>query len=75
MKSGSLFFVVMNLAMFAFVTPPSTTLAAEFHVTDGDELMSVLFDEVGSNGEDDIVYLAAGSYFQSISDLPPRGVL
>lgn len=73
MKKGLLFFWVMIFVLFTFICPVSTTSAAEFHVTGGNELWSVLFDEVGSNGEDDIVYLAAGTYFQDFPGLPPRG--
>jgi hypothetical protein len=73
LKSRAWFFLARVFALSAVVDPISTVLAAEFHVSDGNELYSVLFDEVGSNAEDDIVYLAAGTYYQSISDFPPRG--
>lgn len=73
MKRSQLVALVMSVALCAFICPVSTTSAAEFHVTGGNELWSVLFDEVGSNGEDDIVYMAAGTYFQDLPGHPPRG--
>lgn len=73
MKKDLSFFVVMILVLFAFICSVSTTRAADFHVTDGNELFSVLIDGVDSNGEDDTVYLAAGTYFQDVPGHPPFG--
>lgn len=48
-------------------------MAREFHVTGGNELFNVLQYDVPSSGEDCIVYLAAGTYFQSLPDAPHVG--
>jgi parallel beta-helix repeat protein len=61
------FKVVALIGVFAlligvvWISPPSTASAAEFHVTNAAELQDAL-TEAGSNGEDDVIYLAAGTY-------------
>jgi hypothetical protein len=61
------FKVVALIGLFAlligvvWIGPPSTASAAEFHVTNAAELHDAL-DAAESNNEDDIIYLAAGTY-------------
>ncbi len=73
MKRTQLAVLMIITAMYVFISPTSRSSAAEFHVTNGNELWSVLLDEVPSNGEDDVVYLAAGTYSHNFPHRPPSG--
>jgi parallel beta-helix repeat protein len=54
-----------------WISPPSTALAqVSHHVTNAAELQDAL-DEAETNGEDDIIYLAAGTYEGNFLYSPP----
>jgi len=70
------FKVIALIGLFAlligvvWISPPSTASAAEFHVTNAAELQDAL-TVAGSNNEDDIIYLAAGTYEGNFVYSPP----
>ena len=53
--------VLALLIGVVWISPPSTASAAEFHVTNAAEFQAAL-DAAESNNEDDVIYLAAGTY-------------
>jgi hypothetical protein len=70
MKKSLLFsLMLVGLLVSGIFTPQS--MAAVFHVTNATEFQSAL-TTAASNGEDDIVYLAAGTYAGNFSYLPPN---
>ena len=69
MKDSLFFRWVCLPALFAIVLT-SQTMAAEFHVTDATGFQNALIT-AQSNGQDDTVYLAAGTYGGNFTYLPP----
>ncbi|RLG62802.1 hypothetical protein DRO21_06930 [archaeon] len=64
--SATLLLLAFLLGMMVAVQP---ALAAEFHVTNATEFQNAL-DKAENNGEDDIIYLAAGTYKGNFEYIP-----
>ena len=60
------------ISLWLFCSLLITIAAAEFHLTDADELQDVL-ETVGNNGDDDTIYLAAGTYQGNFAYSPVDG--
>ena len=66
----SLLFLSMLVGIFAVALFVSQSMAAEFHVTSAAEFQAAL-DAAETNGEDDTIYLASGTYAGNFSYQPP----
>jgi predicted outer membrane repeat protein len=66
--------VVLSLVMAAVLYGlPEQVNAADFHVTTAAEFQAAL-DAAENNGQDDIIYLAAGTYWSNFEYLPQDGM-
>ncbi|MEI6125872.1 MAG: hypothetical protein WCQ99_04885 [Pseudomonadota bacterium] len=64
MKAPKIIIICMALAMFFLHS--AAAWAADFHVTDAQGLQTAL-STAAANGQDDIIYLAAGTYSGNFS--------
>ena len=70
MKKSFFFRRLFLLTLFAVISLTSQTRAAEFHVTDAAGFQNAL-NTAETNGQDDIIYLAAGTYHGGFPYSPP----